>query len=81
MSIKDVTRSWDQEEGIIDRQVQAMRNEKDGFSCRFCKRLNKDNISCEAFPDVIPNDIKAGIIDHTIPFAGDNGLLFDPKDD
>ena len=81
MTIQDVVKSWDQEEGIIDRRVKAMQNEKDGFSCRFCKRLNEDNISCEAFPDVIPHDIRVGIIDHRTPFTGDNGLLFDPKDD
>ena len=51
-----------------------------GFSCLRCKHLNEDNISCKAFPDVIPHDIKAGIIDHRKPFRGDHGIQFEPKD-
>ena len=78
MSVKDVTKSWDQEDNIADRQIKALENSMSGFSCLNCKHLNKDNISCAAFPDVIPHDIKAAIIDHREPFPGDNGIRFEP---
>ncbi len=80
MSVKDVVKSWDQEENIVDRQIKAMENELDGFNCMLCKHLNKDGISCDAFPDVIPQDILANVFDHRKPWPGDNGILFEPKE-
>ena len=37
MSVKDVVKSWDQEENIADRQAIAMENQLSGFSCYKCK--------------------------------------------
>jgi len=34
---------------------------------------------CSAFPDGIPDAIFIGGIDHTSPFPGDNGIMFEPK--
>ena len=79
MSVKDVVKSWDQEENIVDRQIKAMKNEMAGFNCLLCKHLNKDGISCNAFPDAIPQDILANVFDHRKPWPGDNGILFEPK--
>ena len=79
MSVKDVVKSWDQEENIADRQIKAMENRSSGFSCLKCKHLNKDEISCDAFTDTIPQDILASVFDHRKPFPGDNGILFEPK--
>ena len=80
MSIEDVVRSWDQEDRIMDRQITAIKNLRSGFSCDLCKHLHEDEISCEAFKDVIPSDINNGIIDHRIPYPGDGGIMFEPKD-
>ena len=80
MSVKDVVKSWDQEENIADRQIKAMKNRLSGFSCLKCKHLYKDEISCKAFPDVIPQDILASVFDHRKPFRGDHGIQFEPKD-
>ena len=79
MSVKDVVKSWDQEENIVDRQIKAMKNEMAGFNCLLCKHLNKDGISCNAFPDAIPQEILANVFDHRKPWPGDNGILFEPK--
>ncbi|SVD50610.1 uncharacterized protein METZ01_LOCUS403464 [marine metagenome] len=78
--IKRVVSSWDQEERIIDREIARLENLKSGFSCDLCKHIHKDEISCDAFPDVIPSDINNGIIDHRKPFPGDNGIMFEPKE-
>ena len=80
MSVKDVVKSWDSEERILDRQSKAMKNRMSGFSCTLCKHLHKDQISCTAFPDVIPHDIRADVFDHRKPFRGDHGIQFEPKD-
>ena len=80
MSIKDVVESWDEEEQILDRDALAMKNWRSGFSCRKCKHLNEDGISCTAFPDVIPEDIISGVFDHRKTFPGDHGILFEPKE-
>ena len=79
MSIEDIIKSWDQEERILDREHLAMKNWLSGFSCSKCVHLKQDNVSCDAFPDVIPQDIIAGVFDHRKPFPGDHGILFEPK--
>ena len=80
MSIKDVVKSWDQEERTADGLIKMLENRKDGFSCFWCKHLRKDGISCDAFPEVIPDIIINGEHDHRTPFSGDNGILFEPKE-
>ena len=80
MSIKDVIESWDEEERRLDREHLAMKNWNAGFSCSKCKHLDKNGVSCAAFPDVIPEDIIAGVFDHRKPFPGDHGILFEPKE-
>ena len=62
MSIKDVVNSWDEEERNMDNEIRAIELYLDGFDCLFCKHLNKDKISCTAFPDVIPYPIYRGTI-------------------
>tara|TARA_Y100000310_G_C20447014_1_gene698902 strand:- start:559 stop:807 length:249 start_codon:yes stop_codon:yes gene_type:complete len=81
MSIEDVVRSWDQEDRIMDREITRLKNLKSGFSCDLCKHLHDDEISCDAFTDVIPSDINNGIIDHRKPFPGDGGIVFELKDE
>jgi hypothetical protein len=36
------------------------------------------NLSCLAFPDVIPKDILLGKKNHTKPYKGDKGIRFEP---
>ena len=80
MSIEDVVRSWDQEDRIMDREIQRLKNLKSGFSCGFCKHLHDDKLTCEAFEGVTPSDIRNGIIDHRKPYPGDGGIMFELKD-
>lgn len=52
--------------------------------CVDCQRLHKAvygkwGMFCDAFPDGIPDDIKASRVDHRQPVAGDHGLQFLPK--
>ncbi len=35
--------------------------------------------ACEAFPDGIPKEIAFGDWDHTKPFQGDKGILFETR--
>ena len=50
------------------------------LQCALCKHLLA-NRKCKAFPKKIPNEIFAtGEHDHTKPFDGDNGILFEPDE-
>ena len=80
MTKKDVVQFWDEEERNMDNEIKAIELYMDGFDCLFCKHLNEDNISCTAYPDVIPDPIIGGQYDHRKPYAGDQGILFEPKD-
>ena len=77
MSIKDIVDTWDIEEQLIDDFLIQLKNIQSGFSCTLCKHLHEDKISCDAFPDVIPNEIQSSIVDHRKPFPNDNGIMFE----
>lgn len=44
--------------------------------CLTCKHKGR-NLSCAAFPDVIPNEILNGGHDHRLPFPGDGGVRYE----
>lgn len=46
--------------------------------CHRCAHWNKGTLTCKAFPKGIPIRFFAGKIDHTQPYAGDNGVRFKP---
>jgi hypothetical protein len=54
--------------------------------CGSCSHLNRSSDRplldprCSAFPKGIPNEILLSKADHRQPFAGDNGIRFDPQD-
>ena len=51
--------------------------------CTSCKHLDRDTIksvkptSCKAFPNGIPQEVWDYKHDHTQPYPGDNGILFE----
>ena len=45
-------------------------------TCFGCRRYRGDSLSCEAFPDGIPDDIASGDFDHHESHDGDHGLRF-----
>ena len=51
--------------------------------CVFCRRLHKrafgEALTCDAFPDRIPDDILVSKADHRQPFKDDQGKTFVPK--
>ena len=48
------------------------------YSCYGCAHLNKDKISCKAFPEVIPNPLLTGQVRHTKRlFKQDNDIFFE----
>ncbi len=54
--------------------------------CYDCSRLRKTpkgkrGIFCDAFPAGVPAEIMFNRHRHTEPYPGDNGLLFQPKED
>jgi hypothetical protein len=48
--------------------------------CWLCKHEKKGR-ACAAFPDGIPDEIYYGQHDHRRPYPGDNGTLFEMRDD
>jgi hypothetical protein len=51
--------------------------------CILCKHkhVGSHPPTCGAFPKRIPTAIRIMEVDHREPFAGDNGITFQPKDD
>jgi len=56
--------------------------------CSHCKHYDVENSKpesngnvCKAFPEGIPDEIWLGKNDHTKPYEGDHGILFDPLDE
>ena len=69
------------EDRFADSTIADIKNVLAGFKgCLNCIHLHSDGISCKAFPDVIPSDIITNQFDHRIPWKGDNGILYEPKD-
>lgn len=50
-------------------------------NCFLCKHHNKKNYDvCKAFPNGIPNEIIIGELLHDKPYQGDNGIMFEPRE-
>ena len=54
--------------------------------CFMCKNFNiefneDEEINCLAFKDGVPKEILDGGHDHTKPYKGDNGIIFEPIKD
>ncbi len=59
----------------LDEEFNPTSFERVGV-CSQCVHKDKGKFTCKAFPDGIPPRISAGIIDHTKPVPGDNGIFF-----
>jgi hypothetical protein len=50
--------------------------------CMTCKHYHFDNyasMTCDAYPDGIPEKIIMNEVDHRKPYKNDNGLTYQPK--
>lgn len=45
--------------------------------CLNCNHYWMGQLACKAFPNGIPAEVFTGRHDHTKPFHGDNGILFE----
>src|SRR4051794_38674198 len=46
--------------------------------CDLCK--HRQGRKCAAFPEGIPVEIREMFVDHRLPYPGDRGITFEPKD-
>ena len=47
--------------------------------CIMCKHYRVGELACDAFPDRILQEIISGLFDHSQPYEGDHGILFEPR--
>lgn len=46
--------------------------------CYSCTWLHPgDAMTCDAYPEGIPDEIQASEVDHRQPYAGDHGIMFE----
>lgn len=64
------------EGGVVLGEMPVVLSEQ----CATCAHWTA-NLQCEAFPDLIPEDIRTGAFDHTDPHEGDGGVRYRPIDD
>lgn len=51
------------------------------LGCRYLHEDDEEGFTCEAFPAGIPEAIIYGAADHHLPFEGDQGIQYAPKED
>ena len=68
-------------EGVLIDDLIRMAKNLSKASCFKSKHLNEDEVSCKAFPDVIPNEILVADVSHDKPYPGDNNIQFEEKKD
>ena len=73
----------DIEKETIDGMIAQLKEPE--VSCFLCKNLNKDMISCKAFPGGVKQDIISGKFKHIKSFGGEKKkagkpILFEPKE-
>ena len=61
-----------------DGSVPLLRRVGEGYRIRRNVHEHLD-LTCDAFPERIPNAILLSHVDHGEPFAGDKGIVFEPK--
>ncbi len=52
--------------------------------CVICKHMRtvvkNGKMTCDAFPDGIPDEILTAKVDHYKPYPGDHGIQFEPRE-
>lgn len=71
-------RNAEHEDEMLDGIIKMLENFD--VNCLHCKHLHEDEISCAAFPDVIPDPIITGEIRHTEKmFSQKNDIVFEKE--
>ncbi len=66
------------EDELLDSTIAQFKTAD--YNCYLCKHLNKDRISCKAFPDVMPSPILTGQVAHTKKMYNQkNDIVFEKK--
>ena len=67
-------------EGAIGVDADEVFMPERWASCYECKYKSDYFWKCKAYPEGIPDKISMGVVSHTKPYKGDNGIQFEQKE-
>jgi len=64
---------------MVKIMTEIVENLSIDWSCDYCKHFHEDKITCDAFPDGIPEPLLLSRAAHNQPYRGDRGIQFENK--
>jgi hypothetical protein len=72
----DITKDTENDDSTMDMIGNTLANFD--VSCYKCKHFHDNEITCDAFPNGVPDSIMTSSVRHDHPINGDHGIQFEP---